>query len=58
MSQILLTVALPMALAWMMLCVGMTLSVFDFKRVSQYPFKVIAALLAQLIGLPLLAYAL
>ncbi|MDO6497364.1 bile acid:sodium symporter family protein [Photobacterium sanguinicancri] len=57
MSQILLTVALPMALAWMMLCVGMTLSVFDFKRVSQYPFKVIAALLAQLVGLPLLAYA-
>ncbi|MGF1785610.1 bile acid:sodium symporter family protein [Photobacterium swingsii] len=56
MSQMLLTVALPMALAWMMLCVGMTLSIADFKRVSQYPFKVIAALLAQLVGLPLLAY--
>ncbi|MGF1690550.1 bile acid:sodium symporter family protein [Photobacterium kagoshimensis] len=57
MSQILLTVGLPMALAWMMLCVGMTLKLSDFQRVSQYPFKVIAALLAQLVGLPLLAYA-
>ncbi|OAN18422.1 Na(+)-dependent transporter [Photobacterium jeanii] len=57
MSQTLLTVALPIALAWMMFCVGMTLRVADFARVSQYPLKVIAALLAQLLGLPLLAYA-
>ncbi|WP_019614036.1 bile acid:sodium symporter family protein [Psychromonas ossibalaenae] len=58
MSQTMLTIALPLALAWVMYCVGLTLTVEDFKRVALYPHKVIAALAAQLIGLPLLAYLL
>ncbi|MCG7587941.1 bile acid:sodium symporter family protein [Photobacterium sp. OFAV2-7] len=56
MSQTMLTVALPIALAWMMYCVGLTLSTTDFKRVGQYPGRVLMGLVAQLLGLPLLAY--
>ena len=56
MSQTMLTVALPIALAWMMYCVGLTLSTADFKRVGQYPGRVLMGLVAQLLGLPLLAY--
>lgn len=58
MAQTMLTVGLPLALAWMMFCVGLTLSVADFKRVLQYPGKVGAGLLAQLVGLPIIAFAL
>ncbi|WP_028866217.1 bile acid:sodium symporter family protein [Psychromonas aquimarina] len=58
MSQTMLTIALPLALAWVMYCVGLTLTVNDFKRVALYPRKITAALAAQLIGLPLLAYLL
>ena len=58
MSQTMLTVALPLALAWMMFCVGLTLTLTDFKRVATYPKQILAGLSAQLIGLPLLAYAL
>ncbi|WP_028025181.1 bile acid:sodium symporter family protein [Enterovibrio calviensis] len=58
MSQMMLTIGLPIALAWMMFCVGLTLSITDFKRVLQYPTKVAAGLAAQLIGLPVIAYAL
>ncbi|MEH6531239.1 MAG: bile acid:sodium symporter [Photobacterium frigidiphilum] len=58
MSQTMLTIALPLALAWMMYCVGLTLTLADFKRVATFPSKVLAGLTAQLIGLPLLAYAL
>ncbi len=57
MAQTMLTVGLPLALAWMMFCVGLTLSVADFKRVLQYPGKVGAGLLAQLVGLPIIAFA-
>lgn len=53
-----LTVGLPVALAWMMFCVGLTLSITDFKRVADYPGKIAAGLAAQLIGLPLIAYTL
>ncbi|OLQ69457.1 Na(+)-dependent transporter [Photobacterium proteolyticum] len=56
MSQTMLTVALPIALAWMMYCVGLTLSIADFKRVGQYPGRVLMGLVTQLLGLPLLAY--
>ncbi|WP_064602722.1 bile acid:sodium symporter family protein [Photobacterium sp. J15] len=56
MGQTMLTVVLPLALAWMMFCVGLTLTVADFKRVALYPQRVLAGLCAQLIGLPLLAY--
>ncbi|WP_407330702.1 bile acid:sodium symporter family protein [Enterovibrio sp. 27052020O] len=58
MSQTMLTIGLPIALAWMMFCVGLTLSVADFKRVLQFPGKIAAGLAAQLIGLPLIAYCL
>ncbi|MBY5943714.1 bile acid:sodium symporter family protein [Photobacterium rosenbergii] len=58
MGQTMLTVALPIALAWMMYCVGLTLSLADFKRVGRYPIAVLAGLSAQLIGLPLIAFAL
>ena len=59
MGQTMLTVALPIALAWMMYCVGLTLSVADFKRVGRYPlFMCWLGLVAQLIGLPLIALAL
>lgn len=58
MGQTMLTVALPIALAWMMYCVGLTLSVADFKRVGRYPMAVLLGLSAQLIGLPLIALAL
>jgi len=51
-----LTVALPIALAWMMFCVGITLTVGDFKRVAQFPGRVLLGLSAQLLGLPLLAF--
>lgn len=58
MSQTMLTIALPLALAWMMYCVGLTLTLADFKRVATYPKQILAGLSAQLIGLPILAYAL
>ncbi|ENQ4672578.1 MULTISPECIES: bile acid:sodium symporter family protein [Vibrio] len=58
MAQLMLTIGLPIALAWMMFCVGITLSVADFKRVSEYPGKIALGLTAQLIGLPLIAYLL
>ncbi len=57
MSHTMLTVALPIALAWMMYCVGLTLSTADFKRVGQYPGRVLLGLSVQLLGLPLLAFA-
>lgn len=57
MAQTMLTVGLPLALAWMMLCVGLTLSLADFKRVLQFPGKIGAGLVAQLVGLPLIAFA-
>lgn len=58
MAQAMLTIGLPIALAWMMFCVGITLSLADFKRVAEYPGKIAAGLTAQLVGLPLIAYIL
>ncbi|PSU32420.1 bile acid:sodium symporter family protein [Photobacterium lutimaris] len=58
MGQTMLTVALPIALAWMMYCVGLTLSLADFKRVGRYPLSIFSGLVAQLAGLPLIALAL
>ncbi|WP_299014476.1 bile acid:sodium symporter family protein [uncultured Photobacterium sp.] len=57
MAQTMLTVALPLALAWMMFCVGLTLSIADFRRVALFPGRVLLGLSAQLLGLPLLAFA-
>ncbi|EOD79707.1 Sodium-dependent transporter [Grimontia indica] len=58
MAQAMLTIGLPIALAWMMFCVGITLSLADFKRVVEFPGKIAAGLTAQLVGLPLIAYIL
>ncbi|KXF81636.1 bile acid:sodium symporter family protein [Enterovibrio coralii] len=58
MSQAMLTIGLPLALAWMMFCVGLTLTLADFKRVGQYPGIVFAGLCAQLLGLPAIAFVL
>lgn len=58
MAEAMLTIGLPIALAWMMFCVGITLSLADFKRVAEYPGKIAAGLTAQLVGLPLIAYIL
>lgn len=58
MSQAMLTIGLPLALAWMMFCVGLTLTLADFKRVGQYPSVAFAGLCAQLLGLPAIAFVL
>ncbi|MGF1737577.1 bile acid:sodium symporter family protein [Photobacterium satsumensis] len=58
MGQTMLAVALPIALAWMMFCVGLTLSLADFKRVGRYPLFIFSGLAAQLVGLPLIALGL
>ncbi|KKD58836.1 Na(+)-dependent transporter [Grimontia sp. AD028] len=58
MAQAMLIIGLPIALAWMMFCVGITLSLADFKRVVEFPGKIAAGLTAQLVGLPLIAYIL
>ncbi|WP_426417692.1 bile acid:sodium symporter family protein [Aestuariirhabdus sp. LZHN29] len=57
MSQTLMTLLLPIALGWIMLCVGLTLSPADFRRVLSTPGQVVTGLILQLLGLPLLALA-
>ncbi|HVM44816.1 MAG TPA: bile acid:sodium symporter, partial [Candidatus Thermoplasmatota archaeon] len=47
-------VALPLALAVIMLGMGMTLSVADFARVRRMPRAVVAGVLAQFVVLPAL----
>ncbi|PSU88244.1 Na(+)-dependent transporter [Photobacterium kishitanii] len=56
MSQAMLTIILPLSLAWMMYCVGLTLKLDDFKRIRSFPLKITAGLITQLIGLPIIAY--
>ncbi len=51
-----LTIILPLSLAWMMYCVGLTLKLDDFKRIRSFPLKITAGLITQLIGLPIIAY--
>ncbi len=50
-----MTVVLPLALAWIMFCVGLTLSLKDFRRVLVAPAAVVTGLVLQMLGLPLLA---
>ena len=56
MSQAMLTIILPISLAWMMYCVGLTLKLDDFKRIRSFPLKIVVGLITQLIGLPIIAY--
>lgn len=50
------TVFLPLALAIIMLGLGLTLSIDDFKRVITYPKAIFIGLLCQMIVLPLLCF--
>ncbi|QUM89644.1 bile acid:sodium symporter family protein [Moritella sp. 36] len=58
MENIMLTVGIPIILAWVMFCVGLSLQVADFKHAINFPGKIIAGLLAQLVGLPIIAFLL
>ena len=50
-----MTTVLPVALAFIMFCVGTSLSSRDFLRVFHYPGQIGMGLALQLLGLPLLA---
>jgi bile acid:Na+ symporter, BASS family len=52
------TVFLPVALGIIMLGLGLSLTLADFRRVTQYPKAVTVALLCQMILLPVLCFAL
>lgn len=52
------TVFLPVALGIIMLGLGLSLTLADFKRVTQYPKTVTIALICQMIVLPALCFAL
>ncbi|MCL6414900.1 bile acid:sodium symporter [Aestuariirhabdus sp. Z084] len=58
MSQIAMTIILPIALGWIMFCVGLALTPADFRRVLVTPGQVVTGLVLQLAGLPLLALSL
>jgi bile acid:Na+ symporter, BASS family len=51
------TVLLPIALGVIMLGLGLSLTIGDFKRVVKYPKAVLIALLCQMILLPILCFA-
>lgn len=58
MANMMLTIGIPVTLAWVMFCVGLSLQMADFKRATQFPMQIIAGLAAQLIGLPIIAFIL
>ncbi|NKI32781.1 bile acid:sodium symporter family protein [Croceivirga thetidis] len=57
MAELLSTVFLPLSLAIIMLGMGMTLTLDDFKRILVYPKSVLLGLTNQLILLPIIAFA-
>ncbi|MEM8524787.1 MAG: bile acid:sodium symporter family protein [Bacteroidota bacterium] len=57
-SSLLTSVILPVSLAIIMLGMGLTLVVDDFKRVFQYPKAALVGLTNQLIILPIIGFAL
>jgi len=57
-ESILTTLFLPLALAFIMMGMGLSLSVGDFKRIVVFPKAVILGLVCQLILLPVLGFAL
>jgi BASS family bile acid:Na+ symporter len=50
------TVIIPLGLAFLMLCVGLETRRDDFRALARAPLGVVAGLLAQIVGLPLLAW--
>jgi len=56
MAELLSTVFLPLSLAIIMLGMGMTLTLADFKRIIVYPKSVMLGLTNQLILLPIIAF--
>jgi BASS family bile acid:Na+ symporter len=57
MTPLILQTFLPLALAFIMFAVGVTLVPADFRRLFEQPRAVVAGLVAQLIGLPLVAWS-
>ncbi len=57
-QSLLIAVFLPMALAFIMLGMGLSLTLYDFKRILIYPKAMIIGLISQLILLPILGFAL
>lgn len=57
-QSVLTSVLLPLALGFIMLGMGLSLTIYDFKRILIYPKAMIIGLISQLILLPLLGYAL
>ena len=58
MDSALTTVGLPAALAVVMLGLGLSLTIGDFGRVARRPVAVVAALVTQLVVLPLICFGL
>ncbi|WP_328303300.1 bile acid:sodium symporter family protein [Actinomycetospora sp. NBC_00405] len=58
MDSALTTVGLPAALAVVMLGLGLSLSIGDFARVARRPVAVVAALVTQLVVLPVICFGL
>ena len=58
MGSALTTIGLPVALGIIMLGLGLSLTLGDFKRIAKHPKAVIIALLCQLVLLPLVAFGL
>lgn len=56
MAELLSTLFLPLSLAIIMLGMGMTLTLADFKRIIVYPKSVLLGLTNQLILLPIIAF--
>lgn len=57
-ESVISSVILPLAIAVIMIALGMTLTVADFRRIVTYPKPVIIGLICQMILLPLLGFAL
>ncbi len=55
---LLTTVGLPLALAFIMIGMGLSLTIDDFKRIVRYPKAVVIGLICQLIVLPLVGFLL
>lgn len=56
--QILTQLILPLVLALMMLAMGLSLTLNDFRRVARYPKSVLLGIVMQLLLLPLIAWSL
>lgn len=56
-ESIIQSVVLPLAIFIIMVTLGMTLTVADFKRIVTYPKPVFIGLFCQMVLLPLLGFA-